>query len=118
MIRPNLNKALLAATATAALALTGCSAGSAGGRTASASDAAAARADGKVDKAISLAEQAVLAAPRDPVAKAELGSSYLAAGRFASAQQAYDDALVLGDVSPRTALGLSLIHISEPTRPY
>ena len=113
MIRPNLNKALLAATATAALALAGCSAGSGGsGHSASASDAAAARADGKIEKAILLAEQAVLAAPRDPAAKAELGSSYLAAGRFASAQQAYDDALVLGDVSPRTALGFTLASIA------
>ncbi|GAB5348182.1 SPOR domain-containing protein [Alteriqipengyuania sp. 357] len=110
MNRPKLTKALLAATA--ALALTGCAGGIGGSRSASASDAAAARADGKIDKAIALAEQAALAAPQDPVAKAELGSSYLAAGRFASAQQAFDDALVLGDVSPHTALGFVLSSIA------
>ena len=110
MIRRKNTKALLAATA--ALALTGCAGGLGGSRTASASDAAAARADGKVDKAIALAEQAALAAPNDPAAKAELGSSYLSAGRFASAQQAFDDALVLGDVSPRTALGFVLASIA------
>lgn len=114
MIRHNLKTALMAATATASLALTGCAGGLGlgGSKTASASDAAEARADGKTEKAITLAEQAVLAAPRDAATKAELGSSYLAAGRFRSAQQAFDDALVLGDVSPRTALGFALASIA------
>lgn len=113
MIRPNLQKSLLAATAVAALTLTGCSGlGIGGKRVASAGDAAEARADGKSDKAVSLAEQAVQAAPSDAAAKAELGASYLAAGRFVSAQHAYDDALTLGDVSPRTALGFVLASIA------
>lgn len=114
MIRHNLKTALMAATATASLALTGCAGGLGlgGSKTASASDAAEARADGKTDKAITLAEQAVLAAPRDAAAKAELGSSYLASGLFRSAQQAFDDALTLGDVSPRTALGFTLASIA------
>ena len=112
MTRPTIKQAMLAATASAALALTGCAGGIGGSRTASASDAAAARADGKTEKAIALAEQAALAAPGDAAAKAELGSSYLAAGRFLSARQAFEDALVLGDVSPQTALGFTLASIA------
>ncbi|MBB3033527.1 SPOR domain-containing protein [Alteriqipengyuania lutimaris] len=112
MIRPTIKHAMLAATATAALALTGCAGGIGGSRSASASDAAAARADGETEKAVALAEAAALAAPSDPAAKAELGSSYLAAGRFVSAFQAFDDALVLGDVSPQTALGFVLAAIA------
>lgn len=112
MIRPTIKQAMLAATATAALALAGCSGGIGGSRAASASDAAAARADGETEKAVTLAEQAALAAPADPAAKAELGSSYLAAGRFVSARQAFEDALVLGDVSPQTALGFVLALIA------
>ena len=114
MIRQNFSKTLMVATALASLSLTGCAGGLGfgGSKTASASDAATARADGKTDKAVTLAEQAVLVEPRDPAAKAELGSSYLAAGRFASAQQALEEALVLGDVSPRTALRYALSSIA------
>ena len=112
MNRPSFRQVMLAATATASLALTGRAGALGGSRTASASDAAAARADGKTDKAITLAEQAALAAPADPAAKAELGSSYLTAGRFQSARQAFEDALALGDVSPRTALGFALASIA------
>ena len=112
MIRQNFSKTLMLATALATLGLTGCAGGIGGSKTASASDAATARADGNTEKAITLAEQAVLAAPNDPAAKAELGSSSLAAGRFASAQQALEEALVLGDVSPRTALRYALASIA------
>lgn len=112
MIRQNFSKTLMLATALATLGLTGCAGGIGGAKTASASDAATARADGNTDRAVTLAEQAVLAAPNDPAAKAELGSSYLAAGRFASAQQALEEALVLGDVSPRTALRYALASIA------
>tara|TARA_B100001179_G_scaffold222950_1_gene199870 strand:- start:207 stop:1544 length:1338 start_codon:yes stop_codon:yes gene_type:complete len=112
MIRQNLSRTLLCATAIAALSLTGCSGVLGGSKTASASDAATARAKGDNGKAIALAEQAALAAPADATAKAELGNSYLAAGRFVSAQHAFDDALVLGDVSPRTALGFVLASIA------
>jgi|TARA_R100000049_G_C1951612_1_gene99865 Flp pilus assembly protein TadD len=114
MIRQNFSKTLMLATALATLGLSGCAGGLGigGSKTASANDAATARADGKTDKAITLAEQAVLAAPNDPAAKSELGSSYLAAGRFASAQQALEEALVLGDVSPRTALRYALASVA------
>ena len=111
MIRQNLYRSMLMATALAALPLTGCASIAGGSRTASVSDATEARTSGKTEKAVALAEQAALAAPQDPAAKAELGNSYLAAGRFASARQAFDDALALGDVSPRTALGFVLASI-------
>ncbi|MEL7689051.1 SPOR domain-containing protein [Citromicrobium bathyomarinum] len=111
MIRQNIYRSMLMATALAALPLTGCASIAGGSRTASVSDATEARTSGKTEKAVALAEQAALAAPQDPAAKAELGNSYLAAGRFASARQAFDDALALGDVSPRTALGFILASI-------
>ena len=112
MIRQNLYRSMLMATALAALPLTGCASIAGGSRTASVSDATEARTSGKTEKAVALAEQAALAAPQDPAAKAELGNSYLAAGRFASARQAFDDALALGDVSPRTALRYALASIA------
>ena len=111
MIRQNLSRSLLMATALATLPLTGCAGITGGSRTASVSDATKARTSGKTEQAVALAEQAALAAPQDPAAKAELGNSYLAAGRFVSARQAFDDALALGDVSPRTALGFVLASI-------
>jgi tetratricopeptide (TPR) repeat protein len=111
MIRQNLYRSMLMATALAALPLTGCASIAGGSRAASVSDATEARTSGKTEKAVALAEQAALAAPQDPAAKAELGNSYLAAGRFVSARQAFDDALALGDVSPRTALGFVLASI-------
>ncbi len=112
MIRQKFSRALMIGAACGTLALTGCASGSASSGAKTLSSAAEARSEGKTDKAIALAEQAVLASPRDPAAKAELGNSYLAAGRFASAQAAFDDALVLGDVSPRTALGFVLASIA------
>ena len=112
MIRQTFSKALLIGAACGTLALTGCSAGSGGSGPKALASAAQARTEGKTDKAIAIAEQAALAAPRDPAAKAELGHSYLAAGRFQSARAAFDDALVLGDVSPRTALGFVLSSIA------
>ncbi len=112
MIRQNLTRALWSATALATFSLAGCASPFGGSQTASVSDAAKARSAGKTDKAVTLAEQAALAAPNDAAAKAELGNSYLASGRFVSAQHAFDDALVLGDVSPRTALGFVLASIA------
>jgi Flp pilus assembly protein TadD len=65
---------------------------------------------GHVDKAISLAEAAVQAAPREPSYRALLGQAYLRAGRFGSAIAALNDAMTLGDNSARTALALSLAN--------
>ncbi|NCP18635.1 MAG: SPOR domain-containing protein [Erythrobacter sp.] len=116
MIRQNNSKgfarSLMVATALASLTLAGCAGSGDGSRTASASEATEARAAGNSIKAVTLAEQAVRAAPQDISARAELGASYLAAGRFRSAQQAFEDALVLGDPSPDTALGFVLASIA------
>ena len=59
------------------------------------------------------AEKAVARSPRNTAARAELGQAYLKAGRFASAQAAFEEAVSLGDTSPRTALGLSLAEIAN-----
>ncbi len=67
---------------------------------------------GDIDKAISLAEAAVQAAPREPAYRALLGQAYLRAGRFDSAIVALNDAMTLGENSARTALALSLANIA------
>lgn len=68
---------------------------------------------GEGNKAVAKAERAVQAAPRDAAARAALGSAYLAAGRFASAAQTFDDALNLGDESAATVLGLALAETAR-----
>ncbi len=68
---------------------------------------------GKVEKAIALAEQAVSLDPRNAAWRVVLGDSYLRAGRFVSASQAYDEALKLGNDKGRTALALALMQISQ-----
>ena len=68
---------------------------------------------GEGNKAVAKAERAVQASPRDAAARAALGSAYLAAGRFASAAQSFDDALNLGDESPATVLGLALAETAR-----
>ena len=78
-----------------------------------ASKAEAALAKGQTGKGVTLAEQAVLAAPRDAAARALLGAAYLKAGRFASATEAYDAALELGDEAVPTVLGLALSETAQ-----
>ncbi len=67
---------------------------------------------GKIDKAISLTEDAVEAAPREPSYRTLLGNAYLRAGRFQSAVTAFNDAMELGDNSARTALALALANVA------
>lgn len=57
---------------------------------------------------ISAAEAAVKASPRDAALRSALGRAYLRGGRFESAATVLGDAVVLGDVSPRTMLSLAL----------
>ena len=78
----------------------------------SASQAEQALAHGQTEKAVSMAEAAVSNAPRDAAARATLGRAYLKAGRFESASTALNDAMSLGDNSPRTALSLALSRIA------
>lgn len=101
-----------ATTAMAALALAGCTTAGAPDASASASKAEAALASGKHERAIEHAEAAVLAEPRNAAYRATLGAAYLDAGRFASAATSFEDAMQLGDTSPRTALSLALAHIA------
>ena len=63
---------------------------------------------GDLAAAIDFAEQAVAAAPQEAGYRADLGHCYLADGRFLSAEQAFRDAMTLGDTSARTVISLSL----------
>ena len=103
--------ALTSALATVALA--GCT--TAGGQRAdvAASNARTAIEAGKSSAAIASAESAVQQESRNAQYRAMLGAAYLDAGRFASAATSFDDALSLGDTSPRTALGYALALIGK-----
>ena len=99
---------LAVSTAMAAGLLTGCATHPAPRAELSASRAEAALAKGKPQDAVEHAEAAVLAEPRNASYRAMLGSAYLDAGRFASAEATFNDAMKLGDNSTRTALSLAL----------
>ena len=62
--------------------------------------------------AIPLAERAVERSPEDAGFRALLGNCYLAAGRFASAEAAYRDALSVYRNQPQIILKLALVQIS------
>ena len=62
--------------------------------------------------AISLAERAVERSPQDAGFRALLGNCYLAAGRFASAEAAYRDALSIYANQPQVVLKLALVQIA------
>jgi Flp pilus assembly protein TadD len=99
---------LIVSTAIASLALAGCTTSSAPPAEVSFGKAQAALAIGQVDRAITHAEAAVLAEPRNAGFRAMLGASYLEAGRFQSAATSFNDALELGDTDPRTVLSYAL----------
>ena len=62
--------------------------------------------------ATSLAERAVQHSPSDAGFRALLGNCYLAAGRFASAEQAFSDSLSLVQNQPQIVLKLALTQIA------
>ncbi|MBX7492217.1 SPOR domain-containing protein [Qipengyuania sp. 1NDW9] len=99
---------LAVTTALASTALAGCTGKVAPTAAHSAAKAETALQKGKASKAVDHAEAAVLATPRDAYARTLLGNAYMEAGRFASASQAFSDAIELGDTSPRTVVSLSL----------
>jgi Flp pilus assembly protein TadD len=105
--------ALAVTTALAGALLSGCTTQAAAPAALSANRAEAALAAGKHDQAIAHAEAAVLADPRNPEYRAMLGAAYLDAGRFTSAATSFDDAMKLGDNSPRVALSLALALTGE-----
>lgn len=104
--------ALAVSSAVAALALTGCMTAAAPRGDVSFASAQTALQKGKVDAAITHAEAAVLAEPRNPGFRALLGAAYLEAGRFQSAATSFGDALDLGDENPRTVLSFALAKIA------
>ena len=63
--------------------------------------------------AISFAERAVQRTPNDATIRALLGNAYFAAGRFASAESAYEDSLSLNANQPQIALKLALAQIAQ-----
>ena len=98
-------------SALAAGLLAGCAAG--GPHPAKiAENAQSALGKGSPEKAIALAEQAVLADPRNAAYRTLLGTAYLRAGRFEAARQAYDESMQLGEDSGRAALSLALANIA------
>lgn len=106
------NRLMLAAGAALAIGtLAGCAGPGMAVRSNSADSARLALQNGKAGDAVSHAEAAVAATPRDASLRVLLGQSYFKAGRFASAAATFDDAMKLGDNSARTALSLALAHI-------
>lgn len=63
------------------------------------------------DGELATVESRVAKAPRNVAARVALAQGYLAAGRFESAAQTFEDAVVLGDSSARTGLSLALAYI-------
>lgn len=70
--------------------------------------ASAALAARKADQAVVFAENAASLRPQDATYRALLGKTYMAAGRFASARQALEDAMSLDSGQPGLALNLAL----------
>lgn len=110
---PAARRALALSGALAALALGGCMTAAAAPRAdLSFAQAQSALSKGKIEAAITHAEAAVLAEPRNPGFRALLGAAYLEAGRFQAAATSFGDALDLGDQSPRTVLSFALAKIA------
>lgn len=107
---------LAVTTALATTALAGCTGNPAPTAAMSAAKAEVAIKKGNGDKAVQHAEAAVLASPRDAYTRTLLGNAYLEAGRTVSAAQAFQDAIALGDTSPRTVVSLSLAQIGMGDR--
>ncbi len=108
--------ALAAGTALASVSLSGCATNAAPRADLSAGRAEAALAKGNADEAIHNAEAAVLADLHNATYRTMLGAAYMEAGRFLAARTSFDDAMKLGDVSARTALGYALASIAAGDR--
>ncbi|QIQ86949.1 tetratricopeptide repeat protein [Erythrobacter sp.] len=103
---------LIVSTALASAVLAGCTTAGAPPAATSFSKAQVALEKGDSVKAISHAEAAVLAEPRNPAFRAMLGAAYLENGRFESAKTSFGDALSLGHDDPRTVLSFALASIA------
>lgn len=78
-----------------------------------ASQARKALADNKAFNAVGFAEAAVQAAPQNQSYRALLGQAYLLSGRFASARDAFGDALALSPNDGRSALSFALAQVAN-----
>ncbi len=70
-------------------------------------------AKGDIEKAIAFAERSVAGVGSDPETRALLGQAYLSAGRMASAERSFLDAMELGKSDARTILSLSLAQLGQ-----
>ena len=91
--------------------LAGCTGSAHLARAGTYSERDATRASRNADKDVVRAERALARSPQNATLRSSLGIAYLQTGRFASATQVLDDAMRLGDNSPRTALSLALAKI-------
>ena len=101
----------VATSVMAVAVLAGCSGSAHLARAGTYSERDAERASRSVEKGVVGAEKALARSPQNASLRSALGIAYLQAGRFASATQVLDDAMRLGDNSPRTALSLALAKI-------
>ena len=101
----------VAASAIAVATLAGCTGSAHLAKAGTYGERDAARGQRGAEKGVNSAERAVARSPQNASLRAGLGLAYLQAGRFASATTAFDDAMRLGDNSPRTALSLALAKI-------
>ncbi|EJL26314.1 lipopolysaccharide assembly protein LapB [Novosphingobium sp. AP12] len=69
--------------------------------------------EGIADSMVAKAEARVARSASNASARADLAQLYLAAGRFDSAATTFEDAVSLGDQSPRTGLSLALAYIGS-----
>ena len=70
-------------------------------------------AKGQTEKAIAFAERSVAGVGTDPETRALLGQAYLSAGRMASAERSFKDAMELGKNDARTILSLALSQLGQ-----
>lgn len=70
-------------------------------------------AKGQTERAIAFAERSVAGVGTDPETRALLGQAYLSAGRFASAERSFLDAMELGNNDARTILSLALAQLGQ-----
>jgi Flp pilus assembly protein TadD len=82
------------------------------GASKAADEARAAIGESRFETAVAQAELAVTLSPRSAEHRALLGQAYMKAGRFASAEQSFRDAITLGPAPGRTMLNLALAEIA------
>jgi len=69
--------------------------------------------EGISDAGLAKIEARVAQSPKNAALRAQLAQGYLAAGRFESAATTFEDAVSLGDQTPRTGLSLALSYIGS-----